>query len=75
MPLPLEVRNERGVGYITYKKRNSCFAAAAPPYSDLTARRGIDVKSNGLVYRSGDIDLVNGFTGPQARELRPAYIF
>lgn len=43
MPLPLEARNERGVGYITYKKRNSCFAAAAPPYSDLTARRRIDV--------------------------------
>lgn len=47
----------------------------APPYSDLTARRGIDVTSNGLVYRSGDIYMVNGFTGPQARELRPAYIF
>lgn len=30
------------------------------------------------MYRSGDIDLVNGFTGPQARELRlpnQSYIF
>lgn len=57
------------------QEKNDSFAAAAPPYSDLTARRGIDVTSNGLVYRSVDIDLVNGFTGPQARELRPAYIF
>lgn len=68
MPLPLELRNERGAGYITYNNKNSCFATAVPPYSDLTARKGIDVPSNGWVYRSGDIDLVNG--GPQ----RPASI-
>lgn len=68
MPLPLELRNERGAGYITYNNKNSCFATAVPPYSDLTARKGIDVPSNGWVYRSGDIYLVNG--GPQ----RPASI-
>jgi hypothetical protein len=47
MPLPLELRNERGAGYITYNNKNSCFAIVVPPYSNLTARKGIDVPSNG----------------------------